>query len=267
MKKYMKKFGNSKHLGLYLLAPAGLFVFMFFLAPVVLTGVFGFTNMSTSTGISGGAYLISENSMLSLVGRHDEEELAEQLSQKIYTIDEAGLAAALEAGGDAAAVAELEQRFLGQSYISRRDVEAAIKTLDNRPSRTRDIKTISAHFERSVINIRYETGEELLAAVAEFGIDLSEAQATQLVDVAFTGWHFTTQNFEIMFSLPDTQKTMLNTLFYVFTTLILFNTGFAGNFHPLYGGRRGRVLPLYLAVAAYHPAGAICADVEMAGMG
>jgi len=225
--KFMTKFGNSKHLGLFLLIPAGVFVFLFFLAPVVLTAVFGFTNMSTATGIKGGAYLISQNSMSALVGRHDENELAEDLSQKVYTIDAAGLTAALEAGGDATAIAELEQRFAGQSFTSRRDVETAIKTLDNRPSRTRDIKIISAHFERSVINIRYDTEEDLLTAVADFGISLTETQTDDLIDVAYTGWKFTTENFKIMFSLPDTKKTMMNTLFYVFTTLILFNVGFA----------------------------------------
>ena len=223
----MKKFGNSRYLGLYLLAPAGIFVLVFFLAPVLLTGVFGFTNMSTATGISGGAYLVSDNSMLNLKSRHAEDDLAEQLSQKVYTIDAEGLAAALEAGGEAAAIAELEARFLGETFTSRRDIETVIKALNNRPSRTRDIKIISAHFEHSVVNIRYQTQEELLNAVAEFGITLNEAQAEALIDVAFTGWRFTTQNFKIMMSLPDTKKTMINTLFYVFTTLALFNVGFA----------------------------------------
>jgi inositol-phosphate transport system permease protein len=210
-----------------LLAPAGIFVFLFFLAPVFLTGIFGFTNMSTATGIKGGAYVITESSMLSMTGRYGEDDLADQLLQKVYTINEAGLAAALEAGGDAAAIKEFEAKFLGETFDSRRDVERAIKSLNARPSSTRAIKVISAHFERSVVNIRYETEEELLAAIVGFGISLTDAQIEAVQDVAYTGWHFTTQNFKTMISLPDTKKTMINTLFYVFTTLTLFNVGFA----------------------------------------
>jgi len=219
--------GNSKHLGLFLLAPAGIFVILFFLAPVILTGVFGFTNMSTATGITGGSYMVSDSSMRPLVSRYGEDELADQLSQRVYTIDAAGLAAAADAGGDAAALGELESRFLGESFSRRRDVETAIKSLNARPSSTRGVKLISAQFERSVVNIRFDTDQEMLAAIAEFGIELSEEQTEALVDVAYTGWTFTTQNFKTMIELPDTKKTLINTLFYVFTTLILFNTGFA----------------------------------------
>ena len=219
--------GNSRHLGLYLLAPAGIFVVLFFLAPVILTGVFGFTNMSTATGITGGSYMVSESSMRPLKSRYGEDALAEQLLQRVYTIDEAGLLAAEEAGGDPAAIRELGEKFLGQSFERRRDVEAAIKSLNARPSSTRAIKLISAEFERSVVNTRFDTPEDMLAAIADFGIKLNEAQAEALVDVAYTGWSFTTQNFKTMFELPDTRKTLVNTLFYVFVTLILFNTGFA----------------------------------------
>jgi len=219
--------GNSKHLGLFLLAPAGIFVILFFLAPVILTGVFGFTNMSTATGITGGSYMVSDSSMRPLRSRYGEDELADKLSQKVYTIDEAGLAAAADAGGDTAALSELKARFLGESFSRRRDVETAIKSLSARPSTTRGVKLISARFERSVVNIRFDTEAEMLAAIADFGVEINSDQAEALVDVAYTGWTFTTQNFKTMVDLPDTRKTLINTLFYVFTTLILFNTGFA----------------------------------------
>jgi len=219
--------GNSKHLGLFLLAPAGIFVFLFFLAPVVLTGVFGFTNMSTATGITGGSYMVSESALRPLVSRYGEDELAEQLREKVYTIDEDGLVAAIEAGADATAVAELEANFLGESFGSRRALETAIKSLRARPSTTREIKAISAQFQKSVVNVRFDTKDEMLAAIANFGIGLNEDQKQRLIEVAYTGWVFTTQNFKTMIELPDTQKTLINTLFYVFTTLILFNTGFA----------------------------------------
>ncbi len=219
--------GNSKHLGLFLLAPAGIFVILFFLVPVVLTGVFGFTNMSTATGITGGAYMVSESTMRPLRSRYGEDALADQLTRRAYTIDQQGLQAALEAGSDPQAVNELEAKFLGQSFGNRRDVETAIKSLSARPSAIRDIKAMSAQFERSVVNIRYSSKEEMLAAISKFGVELNEAQQQAVTEVAYTGWTFTTQNFTTMVSLPDTTKTLINTLFYVFTTLILFNTGFA----------------------------------------
>ncbi|MCF6326627.1 MAG: sugar ABC transporter permease [Devosiaceae bacterium] len=219
--------GNSKHLGLFLLAPAGIFVILFFLAPVVLTGVFGFTNMSTATGITGGSYMVSESAMRPLRSRFGEDALADQLSKRIYTIDEEGLQAAAEAGGDAAALTELRSNFFNESFGNRREVETAIKSLNARPSTTRGIKIISAQFVKSVINVRFDTFEELLTSIADFGIELSDDQIEALADVTYTGWTFTLQNFKTMVELPDTRKTLINTLFYVFTTLILFNTGFA----------------------------------------
>lgn len=219
--------GNSKYLGLYLLVPAFVFVFLFFLAPVVLTGIFGFTNMSTATGISGGAYMATRSSMLSLADRHGETELADRLLQTSFVIDQTGLTAAREAGHNARMLAEFEATFPGQEFKSRREVERAIKSLKTRPSSVREIKALAAHFERSIVNVRYDTAEAILTAVANSGMLLNETQASAVTDVTYTGWKFTSQNFKTIFSLPDTKTTMLNTLFYVFTTLILFNTGFA----------------------------------------
>ena len=219
--------GNSKYLGLYLLAPAFLFVLVFFLAPVLLTGVFGFTNMSTATGITGGSYTVTQSSMLALKDRHGLDEIASNLGQVIYTIDEQGLQAAAQKGASVQTLGELKTKYLGQSYQKRRAVERAIKSLDNRPSSTRKIKSISANFERSVLNIRYDTEAELFAAIDRFGIALDAEQKKAVSDVTYTGWVFTTDNFKRMVSLPDTRTTLINTLFYVFVTLILFNTGFA----------------------------------------
>jgi inositol-phosphate transport system permease protein len=210
-----------------MLAPAFLFVFIFFLMPVVLTGVFGFTNMSTATGITGGSYMASQSSMQALKDRHGLAEISDKLSQVSYTIDQAGLDAAVQQGGGAETLAELKAGYLGQNFKKRRDVERVIKSLDNRPSSTRAIKKLSALFERSVLNIRYDTELELFAAIDTFGITLSEAEKIALSDVTYTGWVFTTDNFKRMISLPDTKTTLINTLFYVFVTLIVFNTGFA----------------------------------------
>lgn len=223
----LQKLGNSRHLGLFLMIPAAFFVVIFFFIPVILTGVFGFTNMSTATGISGGSYVASPSSMRALTDRHGLGEIADQINQVVYTIDEASLESAAQESGSAAALKELSAKFLGQSFDSRREMERAIKALDNRPSNTRGIKAISKHFERSVLNIRYDSAEELLAAIDGFGVTLDSAQQSAVIDVAYTGWKFTTENFKRMVALKDTKKTLYNTLFYVFTTLILFNVGFA----------------------------------------
>ena len=49
----------SAKLGYVFIAPALILVVLFFLSPVILTGVFSFTNMSTATGITGGAYKLT----------------------------------------------------------------------------------------------------------------------------------------------------------------------------------------------------------------
>jgi inositol-phosphate transport system permease protein len=219
--------GNSRHLGLLLLTPAFLFIVAFFLAPVLLTGIFGFTNMSTATGISGGSYVVTTSSMLSLKDGYGLNDIADRLLQVTNTIDDKGLEAAAADGADARTLAELRASFLGQNFDSRREVESAIKSLNARPSSIRDIKSIAAFFERSVTNIRYQSSDALLAAISNIGVPLSEAEVSAITAVTYTGWVFTAENFTRMFALPDTKKTMLNTLFYVFTTLILFNTGFA----------------------------------------
>jgi inositol-phosphate transport system permease protein len=219
--------GNSKYLGLYLMAPAFLFVIVFFVAPVILTGVFGFTNMSTSTGITGGSYVVTQSSMTALKDRHGLGDIADRLSKVIYTIDDKGIESAASDNTQSATISELKRKFLGQSFDNRRGIERAIKSLDNRPSSTRQIKSIAANFKRSILNIRYDTDKELLSAIANFGVSLDGSQKGIISEITYTGWIFTSDNFTRMISLPDTRKTLINTLFYVFTTLILFNTGFA----------------------------------------
>lgn len=218
---------NSRTLGLLLLAPALLFVVLFFVAPVILTGVFGFTNMSTATGITGGSYQVTPSSMGALKDRHGQSELADALGKKIYAVDDGGLNALGGSGVDEAVIRELRSKYLDQSFDSRRAIERAIKGLDNRPRSTRVIKAIAAGFERSILNVRFETKEALLTAVTDLGYDLKVEQQSMLADATFTGWTWTTKNFTRMVSLPDTRRTFVNTIFYVFTTLVLFNIGFA----------------------------------------
>ena len=223
----LQKIGNSKYLGLFMLAPAGLFVLLFFLIPVLLTGVFGFTNMSTATGITGGSYLANQSSMQALSDRQGFGDLADQINQIVYTIDDGGLEAAKQDGVNAETLKELKRKFTGTSFDHRRKIERAIKNLDSRPPNIRAVKALAKHFERSIINIRFKSSEEILAAIEENGVTLTPDQQAAVVEVTYTGWVFSTDNFKRMISLADTKTTLINTLFYVFTTLILFNVGFA----------------------------------------
>jgi inositol-phosphate transport system permease protein len=210
-----------------LLSPALVFVVLFFLAPVVLTAVFAFTNMSTATGIKGGAYQITSSAMRVLKERYEDAVLADSLSKVTFTVDKQGIEALREKGIPVETVNEIETDLMGKSFGSRRDIERAIKDLDNRPRSTRAIKSISAGFERSIVNKRFDTEQDLLEAVKDLGITFNAEQAEAIVASTYTGWAWTNENFVRMFSLPGTKITLINTLFYVFTTLVIFNTGFA----------------------------------------
>jgi inositol-phosphate transport system permease protein len=183
--------------------------------------------MSTATGITGGAYQITSSSMRVLKDRHGLADLAGALAETTYTIDERGLSALDHDGTDQTLIQELRTKHLDQSFGSRREIERAIKDLDNRPRGTRAIKKIAGSFERSILNARFEKEDDLFAAVTNLGHELDADQRSTLARATYTGWTWTTENFTRMFSLPDTRRTFINTLVYVFTTLILFNTGFA----------------------------------------
>ncbi len=219
---------RSQVLGLVFLAPALILVFMFFLVPVVLTGVFAFTNMSTATGIKGGAYAVTENALHDLRDHYGLGDLAEKLSESTYTVDEAGLAA-LKDSGDAspALLDEFKRTLLGKTFADNREMERAIKDLNNRPRSIRTIKKITEIFKRSVFNSRFDSRQALLSAVAGSGVKLTPKQVDALAAATYTGWSWTTENFKRMFTMPDTTRILSNTVFYVFFTLMIFNVGFA----------------------------------------
>jgi len=58
-------------------------------------------------------------------------------------------------------------------------------------------------------------------------LGLTQVQTDELVDASYTGWIWTGENFRKMFLLPETKQILLNTGFYVASTLLLFNIGFA----------------------------------------
>jgi inositol-phosphate transport system permease protein len=217
-------FNSARSLGLLLIAPAFVIIVLFFLVPVVLTAVFSFTNMSTATGISGGAYQVAPSSLNRL--RSAMPDIAETLGEPKYVIDEAGLAAAEAAGVSPTLIAELRASHLDEVFETRRDAERMIRALRERPS-TREVKQISEHFNRSIVNARFSSKQELLEAIAGLGIELTPEQQDAVASATYSGWTWTTLNFERMFSSPDSARILLNTAFYVVMVLVLFNTTYA----------------------------------------
>ena len=96
------------------MAPAFLFIGLFFVAPVLLTAVFGFTNMSTATGISGGSYMVSQASMDQLKQQKGMVDIANRLGQVRYAIDEEGLKKAAGNEATPALLGELRNKFLAR---------------------------------------------------------------------------------------------------------------------------------------------------------
>jgi inositol-phosphate transport system permease protein len=217
---------SSRRLGLVLMLPAIVLVVLLFLLPVALTAVFSFTNMSTATGITGGAWQIAPNTIQRLRDQHGMAELATKLGEPSFVVDERGLAALETAGIDAPIVSELRSDHLGEAFASRREIERMIRGLRQRP-RTPDVKRISAEFSRSLANARFHSEAALFSAVEAIDAQLSEEEKAALSEASYTGWTWTTENFRRMVSSPDTGRALANTLIYVGLTLVLFNTGFA----------------------------------------
>ena len=218
---------RTQWLGALFLAPAVIFIVLFFLAPVVLTGVFAFTNMSTATGISGGVYRVTPSILKGLAAKGMKRGAVQSLSRATFQVDSGSLARARQAGQDPAFLAELERRYGGQSFDGRRAFERALKRLRARPRSVRALKQATRYFELNILNRSFETPQALVAAISEAGITLSAEDRTALVSASYTGWTWTTDNFLRMVSSEDTATVLVNTIIYVFFTLILFNIGFA----------------------------------------
>jgi inositol-phosphate transport system permease protein len=219
------------------LSPALIAVFFFFLLPVLLTVVFAFTNMSTSTGIMGGAYQINATQMGSLRDTEVSPASVEKLEAAGYRITEVGLAALAEEFGEDTAE-ELRDDYLGETFEARRDLERVLRNLDDPIRSTRDRKTAADLFASTVIGERFDTEEAFRTALTETGID--PADHDLLTDFAYTGWTWTTSNFSLLAELPSTLRYAMNTAFYVVCTL---------TFNILFG--------LFLAISTFYLPGRI----------
>jgi inositol-phosphate transport system permease protein len=192
-----------------------------------MTGVFYLTNMSTATGITGGSYQITPSVLRQLGDQGFDRKILKRIGSESYSISEKGLLAAIKADVKTELVEELRERYLGETFASRRLFERFLKTLDNRPRSTRALKTTSPYFRKSLINERFNGEDEFRRALKELDLDLSREQTDQLVRASYTGWIWTLENFRRMLLLPETKQILLNTGFYVASTLLLFNIGFA----------------------------------------
>jgi len=210
-------------LGFGFLAPAMIVVTLFFLAPVILTVFFAFTNMSTSTGITGGEYLLTQSDLRDVKSSGVSDETYDTLQNAGYVVDQTGLARLAEARDEATAD-ELASLHAGAEFSSRRDMERALKDLrKNRIRSARDRKTLADLFTSSVMDERFRTEDEFRAALS--GVGIPEADQNKLVKVAYTGWVWTSENMKLLFSLDSSWRYAMNTLFYVVFTLT-FNVGF-----------------------------------------
>ena len=76
----------SAKLGYVFIAPALILVVLFFLSPVILTGVFSFTNMSTATGITGGAYKLTTTVIRDLSEKGISKNTLKTIGSENYSI-------------------------------------------------------------------------------------------------------------------------------------------------------------------------------------
>ena len=207
---------TSRTLGIGFLTPALVAVFIFFFLPVMLTVLFAFTNMSTSTGITGGDYRIIDDSLRNLSDVGVSQTSIEKLESAGFQITETGLAAMAEQFSEDTAD-ELREDFLGDSFTARRDLERVLRDLDDPIRKTRDRKAAADLFAVSIINERYDTEAEFRAALGATGIDAADHDA--LTEFAYTGWGWTRDNFRLLAELPSTMRFAMNTAFYVLCTL------------------------------------------------
>ncbi len=219
-----------------MLAPAMLLLTMFFFAPVVLTTFFSFTNMTSATGISGGAYVITPNLLRSLRDSEIEPDTLDALGAETITVDEASLAAARDAGVAPDFLDDIADGFMGESYSDSRAFERDLKTLSSRPRSIRDLKLAAEPFSSSILNTRFGSRQEAAAALRAQAPGISPEAVDKILGESYTGWVWTTRNFERLASQPETLRLVSNTLLYVGFTLGLFNVG----------------LGLFLAIATFY---------------
>ncbi|MBD8894128.1 carbohydrate ABC transporter permease [Roseibium litorale] len=215
---------RSHLLGLGFMTPAILLTLALFIIPVLLTGVFSFTNMSTSTGITGGAYEINPRSIRLMKDAGLREGLIGDLEENLYKVDADGLALVEKDFGKKLAE-EMKGAYDGQTFKDRRELVRAIKDLKSRPRSSRDLNKAADLFQKSILNVRYDSETAFLSGLGNLGITLQDGEQAEVTRFAYTGWIWTTGNFSNMAAMPSTYRAAFNTVLYIAFTLT-FNIAF-----------------------------------------
>lgn len=207
---------TSRMLGIGFLTPTLIAACVFFLLPVLLTIVFAFTNMSTSTGIKGGDYRINSAQLRNLPNAGVSAASIEKLKTAGFQITDAGLAALSDQFSEDTAE-ELREDYLGEAYTARRDLERVLKGLDDPIRRARDRKAAADLFAVTIVGERFDSEEGFRTALDATGIASADHDA--LTRFAYTGWNWTSDNFRLLLELPSTMRFAANTAFYLVCTL------------------------------------------------
>ena len=218
--------GSRSLLPVWFMLPASVAVTLFFVIPVFMTFVFSFTSMSSSTGILGNRYIITEATIRNLTERGVDATLVKQLGGKAFAFDEAGLAAVRKSGLKPPVAKEIEEKLAGEVFGSEKELFAALKSLKNRPRSFRDRKAVSKAVVSTIMNREFRTATDFRAGLASIGVEVDDATFDRLLGLANTSWTWTTDNYVELLASDFTVKILANTAFYVFFTLLL-NVGFA----------------------------------------
>lgn len=209
------------------LFPAGLAVTLFYLIPAVLTFLFSFTNMGSETGILGKRYVLSGETLRRLEATDFNAEAVCKLGRTVFEFDDRGLEALQASGLDPATLREIRRKFSGKTYLSEKRLLSDLKRLENRPRSHMERKKIAKAVARTIKNTAFSSADELRSALLSLGIELSVKDFRTLLDLANTSWKWTLGNYRELFASQFSARILMNTLFYVFSTLLLFNTGLA----------------------------------------
>ncbi len=126
-----------------------------------------------------------------------------------YVVSEATLRTLGERGLDPALVQKLGTEVFAFD-------EAGLAALRQSGLKTAVVSTI--------MNREFRTADDFRAGLASIGVEVADDVFDRLLDVTNTSWRWTTSNYSELLASKFTVKILLNTVFYVFFTL-LFNVG------------------------------------------
>ncbi|WP_246739410.1 sugar ABC transporter permease [Martelella sp. HB161492] len=210
-------------MGLAFLAPTLILLAAFFILPVIFTGYFSFTNMSTSTGIGKGDYVLTPNLIRDLKAEGVDQAVLDAVSRETYRVDADSVAAAKAAGIDSRFADDIGTTLSGQSFTSARDFEKALRGLKSAPRSPRALKDAQKAFTETAVNIRYASADQLSAMLTAVAPEVKQETRDMIVKRSYTGPVMTTDNFRKLASQPETLRLVLNTVLYVGFTLAFFN--------------------------------------------